>query len=454
MDKLYSSLEKLSNTNTLEFQNSSYQNKFLSVETRSLNFSDEVLAIFEQIYSSCEVDEALTSLKSGEIINDSDNKAVSHLLLRNKVIPFLEKDLPRIKLLKDELIEKNIKNIIILGIGGSYEGPKLLLESFNNFSSKTFNFIFITGSDSTEFIEKTKNLSAQETVFFISSKSLTTTETLEGFELAKNWLGNELKTDSKNNFFVITANEKKAKESFLEENSYFFDNGIGGRYSIWSVVSLPAILHIEDEFLEFQKGGALVDSLISEDKAFKNLIKKISFLDIWNNNLLDFKNRIILAYSWPLRSLPDYYQQLEMESLGKSPGLDSLFKKTSQTIFGGYGPKAQHSYFQQIHQGTSKYCIDLISNKEDLIKSNLVSKQLQAQKILFEKSPDEFKNTSKIVNANALYNHFEISELNAFNLGFLIALWEYRTFISAKLLKINPFDQFGVEAGKKLTKEL
>ena len=177
-------------------------------------------------------------------------------------------------------------------------------------------------------------------------------------------------------------------------------------------------------------------------------------MDIWNNNLLDFKNRIILAYSWPLRSLPDYYQQLEMESLGKSPGLDSLFKKTSQTIFGGYGPKAQHSYFQQIHQGTSKYCIDLISNKEDLIKSNLVSKQLQAQKILFEKSPDEFKNTSKIVNANALYNHFEISELNAFNLGFLIALWEYRTFISAKLLKINPFDQFGVEAGKKLTKEL
>ena len=104
MDKLYSSLEKLSNTNTLEFQNSSYQNKFLSVETRSLNFSDEVLAIFEQIYSSCKVDEALTSLKSGEIINDSDNKAVSHLLLRNKVIPFLEKDLPRIKLLKDELI--------------------------------------------------------------------------------------------------------------------------------------------------------------------------------------------------------------------------------------------------------------------------------------------------------------------------------------------------------------
>ena len=202
------------------------------------------------------------------------------------------------------MIEKNIKNIIILGIGGSYEGPKLLLESFNNFSSKTFNFIFITGSDSTEFIEKTKNLSAQETVFFISSKSLT------------------------------------------KENSYFFDNGIGGRYSIWSVVSLPAILHIEDEFLEFQKGGVLVDSLISEDKAFKNLIKKISFLDIWNNNLLDFKNRIILTYSWPLRSLPDYYQQLEMESLGKSPGLDSLFKKTSQTIFGGYGPKAQHSYFK------------------------------------------------------------------------------------------------------------
>ena len=454
MDKLYSSLEKLSNLNTLEFKNSSYENEFLTVETRSLNFSDEALAIFEQIYSSYKIDEALMSLKSGEIINESDNIPVSHLLLRNEPIPFLEKDLPRIKLLKNNFIKKNIKNIIILGIGGSYEGPKLLLEIFNSLSSEDFNFIFITGSDSSEFEEKTKNLLSQETVFFISSKSLTTIETLESLELAKNWLDNELQKHSKSNFFVITANKEKAKESFLGENSYFFDNGIGGRHSIWSIVSLPAILHIEEEFLEFQKGGALVDSLISEDKAFKNLIKKISFLDIWNNNLLDFKNRIILTYSWLLRSLPDYYQQLEMESLGKSPGLDSLFKKTSQTIFGGYGPKAQHSYFQQIHQGTSKYCIDLISNKEDRVKNNLISKQLEAQKILLEKSPDEFKNTSKIVNANALYNHFEISKLNAFNLGFLIAFWEYRTFISAKLLKINPFDQFGVEAGKKLTEEL
>ena len=454
MDKIYSSLEKLANTNVLGYKNSKYENEFLSLETRSFNFSNEVLTLFEKIYSSHEIDKALMDLKSGEILNESENKSVSHLLLRNKPSSFLQKDLTRVKLLKNKLIKNDIKNIIILGTGGSYEGPKLLLESLKSSSTENFNFIFITGSDEAEFLEKTKNLLAHETVFFISSKSLTTIETLESTKLAQSWLESELQKDSKNNFFVITANEKKAKESFLEENSYFFENSIGGRYSIWSIVSLPAILHFEEEFSEFQKGGALVDNLIHEDQEFKTIVKKISFLDLWNNNLLDFKNRIILTYSWPSRSLPNYFQQLEMESLGKSPALNSPFKNTCQSIFGGYGPKAQHSYFQQIHQGTSKYCIDLISNKEDRLKNNLVSKQLKAQKMLFEKSPDEFANTSKTVNANALYNHFELSKLNGFNLGFLIAFWEYRTFISAKLLNINPFDQFGVEAGKKLTEEL
>ena len=107
--------------------------------------------------------------------------------------------------------------------------------------------------------------------------------------------------------------------------------------------------------------------------------------------------------------------------------------------------------FQELHQGTNKYCVDLISNKKDRIDNNLISKQLSAQKILFEKNLDDFKNTPIEVNANSLFNHFELSDLDAINIGYLIALWEYRTFITANMLGINPFDQFGVEAGKKIS---
>ena len=102
-------------------------------------------------------------------------------------------------------------------------------------------------------------------------------------------------------------------------------------------------------------------------------------------------------------------------------------------------------------QGTNKYCVDLISNKKDRIDNNLISKQLSAQKILFEKNLDEFKNTPIEVNANSLFNHFELSDLDAINIGYLMALWEFSTFITANMLGINPFDQFGVEAGKKIS---
>ena len=217
------------------------------------------------------------------------------------------------------------------------------------------------------------------------------------------------------------------------------------------MISLPALLAADQKIINFIKGGLRFDELFFKNKNLKEFIKKISFQDIWNNNFLNFKNRILLSYSWPIRSLPDYFQQLEMESLGKPNNIDSIFEKTSQIIFGAFGPKAQHSFFQELHQGTNKYCVDLISNKKDRIDNNLISKQLSAQKILFEKNLDEFKNTPIEVNANSLFNHFELSDLDAINIGYLIALWEYRTFITANMLGINPFDQFGVEAGKKIS---
>jgi len=158
-----------------------------------------------------------------------------------------------------------------------------------------------------------------------------------------------------------------------------------------------------------------------------------------------------LSYSWKLRSFADYVQQLEMESLGKQPKKDSIFQKTGQIIFGGYGPIAQHSYFQLLHQGTQDICADIIASKENL-KSLAYAQAITQAKILSDGAKDLLKAEEKI-NGNIPLNLFLLNKVDAFTLGYLIATWEHRTYITAAMLEINPFDQFGVSAGKIYTKK-
>ena len=455
MKKLLSSFEELSKLKPSNSIESSYSDQFIKFKSYNMNYSNEVKSLFNKIDKEINVDESLEALISGDLVNESENRAAFHPKLRNQSEQFLKTGFPKIKKLKDELITNNKKNIVILGIGGSYEGSNLLLEALKSFSNEIFNFYFINGPDDNEFHEVMNGLPASETTFIVSSKSLTTHETLESLKHAKKWLKkNSYEESVKSNFIVLTANEKKAKTLFKEKNIFLIDDEIGGRYSVWSNISIPAILDLEENYIKFLEGGNEVDKLITSDKSFKEFIKDLSYKDIWENNFLNFNNRILLSYSWPLRSFPNYAQQLEMESLGKPANPKSIFKKTSQTIFGGFGPKAQHSYFQQLHQGTENYSVDFFSNIEDRVDEKLISKQLQAQLTLFKNCPEELKGSKEEVKANVNFNHFELAKIDPFHLGYLIALWEYRTFITAKILQINPFDQFGVEAGKKLTEKL
>ena len=455
MKKLLSSFEELSKLKPSNSIESSYSDQFIKFKSQNIVYSNEVKALFNKIDKEIDIDESIEALISGDLVNESENRAAFHPKLRNQSEQFLKTGFPKIKKLKDELITNNKKNIVILGIGGSYEGSNLLLEALKSFSNEFFNFYFINGPDDNEFHEVMNGLPASETTFIVSSKSLTTHETLESLKHAKKWLKkNSYEESVKSNFIVLTANEKKAKTLFKEKNIFLIDEEIGGRYSIWSNISIPAILDLEENYIKFLQGGNEVDRLITSDKSFKEFIKDLSYKDIWENNFLNFNNRILLSYSWPLRSFPNYAQQLEMESLGKPANPKSIFKKTSQTIFGGFGPKAQHSYFQQLHQGTENYSVDFFSNSEDRVDEKLISKQLQAQLTLLKNCPEELKGSKEEVKANVNLNHFELAKIDPFHLGYLIALWEYRTFITAKILQINPFDQFGVEAGKKLTEKL
>jgi glucose-6-phosphate isomerase len=207
---------------------------------------------------------------------------------------------------------------------------------------------------------------------------------------------------------------------------------------------------IENNFMSFLQGGGIADSLLSgnstDARKYQKLIKTLAFSDIWHSNFCNKKNRVVLSYNWKLRSFANYIQQLEMESLGKPPNKESIFHETGQTIFGGFGSTAQHSYFQLLHQGTSQCSADIIYSPT--VQSPLSNAQAKGQASLLSSLQKKSSNLQELTNGNIPVNLFVLPQLTLRELGFLLATWEHRVFVTASLLQINPFDQFGVAAGK------
>ena len=232
-----------------------------------------------------------------------------------------------------------------------------------------------------------------------------------------------------------------------------FPESVGGRYSIWSPISLSAGL--ENNFSTFLEGGSAADKMMlgnsKEDKQYQKFIKILAFSDLWFSNFKNKQNRIVLSYNWKLRSLTNYIQQLEMESLGKRSNPKSLIKMTGQSIFGGFGSNAQHSYFQLLHQGTQEICADIITTMND-IDSLAYAQAITQSKLLSFGANDSLDNHEKI-NGNVPLNIFLLKNVDPFTIGYLIATWDHRTYVSDVMLEINPFDQFGVNAGKIYTKK-
>ena len=441
----------------------SYEDECISYKSLFPVFGRKDFIELDKTYNQLDIDTEIKKLFSEHKINTTEDQAALHHVYRsaygeqvsNVSSHFYEiakSSIEECINLKPKLLQNNIKNIVTIGIGGSFEGPKFLLETLTQKYERSFNHIFLTGPDIQEFIDKIEPLNKTETFFIVSSKSFSTDETMQSFNLARNWIGTDF--EFKDHFICITSQFEKAKTfGFDETNSIQFPNEIGGRYSIWSPISLASILELEDDFLDFLKGGSKADINLNLNNNYLEFIKTIVFSDIWNNNF-DKKNiRVLLAYSWRLRFFTDYIQQLEMESIGKSANPCSRFKETGQTIFGGFGSTAQHSYFQLLHQGTSSFCSDIISVETDKKNSELLFAQSQAQANLLAFGADVDLKDYEKVNGQSPVNLFSLKELSPYNLGYLIAFWEHRVYITSRMLQINPFDQYGVSAGKIFTKK-
>jgi glucose-6-phosphate isomerase len=444
---IFSELKKLSKSNNsfkkLSFK---FESELLDYYPYLKSFSSQHYKLFEELAHKLNLQGSINDLFDGEIVNKTENRQALHHQYRNNQTAsefnFKKITDPFIKRIKKD----GFKNIITFGIGGSYEGPKLLQE-FTNKESFKFNYYFVSGPDKDEFNSILKPIRDQKNFYIFSSKSLSTDETLACLR----WLGTKRNST---NSIVITANIEKAKALGFSENCIVpFQETVGGRYSIWSPISLSAAL--ENNFSKFLKGGLSADRMLlggaKIDLQYQKFIKILAFSDLWFNNFLIKKNRAVLSYNWKLRSLQSYIQQLEMESLGKKPNPKSIFKETGQTIFGGFGSTAQHSFFQLLHQGTAEFCADIIYSTST--NSPLSSAQAEGQASLLSSDFQRSANILEKTNSNSPVNLFHLNKLSLEGLGFLLATWEHRVFVTACMLQINPFDQYGVAAGKLIAKK-
>ena len=428
---------------TLSFK---FESEFLDYQPYLKNFSSKHYKLFEELAHKLNLQASIYDLFNGGIVNKTENRQALHHQYRmnQSALEFNFKKItgPFIKRIK----KHGFKNIITFGIGGSYEGPKLLQEYTNKQPSK-FNYFFVSGPDRDEFNTILKPLRGQKNFYIFLSKSLLTDETLSCLR----WLGAQRNST---NSIVITANTEKAKTLGFNENCIVpFPETVGGRYSIWSPISLSAAL--ENNFSKFLKGGFSADKMLlgtkKKDREYQKFIKILAYSDLWFSNFKNKKNRVVLSYNWKLRSLANYIQQLEMESLGKQANPRSIFQQTGQSIFGGFGSTAQHSYFQLLHQGTLEFCSDIVYSTS--INSPLLGAQAKGQATILS---SDFKGSANLLektNSNSPVNLFHLNKLSLESLGFLLSTWEHRVFVAACMLQINPFDQFGVSAGKKIAQK-
>ena len=441
----------------------SYSNNCLEYRSLLRGFNNNLFLIFKTYYDNLKVAQSIQSLFKGDIVNESENQAALHHIYRDlyasspnchasrDLVESYRLNIERCIALKQDLIKKGIKNIVSIGIGGSFEGPKLLIETLTCEHKRNFNHIFLTGPDRVEFNEIIKPLNQEDTFFIVCSKTFSTDETLQSMALSREWLENKCNADE--HFIAITSNSDRAKNFGFKDNIIELPDEIGGRYSIWSPISASAILELGEDFKNFLIGGHEADDLFLNNNEYNQFINLLCFSDIWYNNFDKKHIRVLLLYSWKMRFFSDYAQQLEMESIGKQANPDSIFKNTGQIIFGGFGSTAQHSYFQLLHQGTAKVCADIFTTENNKDSNKLLYAQSQAQSNLLANGPNKDLKSHEQVNGNIPINLFSLKALNPKTLGFLIATWEHRTYVTAKMLQINPFDQFGISAGKIFTKK-
>jgi glucose-6-phosphate isomerase len=431
------------------------------------HLDDGLVAAFAELAGRQGLNEKRDALFAGAIVNPSEGRAATHVAERGQGSPeavrVAARGHERMRSLADA-VEAGafgpVSAILHIGIGGSALGPELLLDSLGR-SIGEIGVSVLSNIDPEAFADATDPLDPESTLIAAVSKTFTTTETLQNLRSALAWLKEAGVEDPYGRVIAITADPRAAIEFGIDETRILpFDVGVGGRYSLWSPVGFSAALALGWEtFEELLEGAAAMDRHFRLAEPAANMPLLAAFADQLYVQKFRAETRAVFAYDERLRLLPDYLQQLEMESNGKSVTADDkpLGRPSAPITWGGVGTDAQHAVFQLLHQGTHLVPVEFVvvaaGGDEPAGHHRMLLLNAFAQgAALMAGDPDgtgERAFPGDRPSATIL-----LERLDARTMGALLAFYEHRAFANAVLLGINPFDQFGVELGKKLASAL
>jgi glucose-6-phosphate isomerase len=451
--------------------------------------TEETLRLLLDLARESMLTERRDAMFAGERINVSENRAVLHAALRMPKDETLVLDgvdvVAEVHRVLDQMSRfaeairggtwrghtgKAIRNVVNIGIGGSDLGPVMAYEALRHFSQRDLTFRFVSNVDATDFVEAVRDLEADETLFIISSKTFGTLETLTNAQSARTWLLDHLhdeKAVAKHFVAVSTNAEKVAAFGIDVANMFVFWDWVGGRYSMESAIGLSTMIAIGPErFSEMLAGFHELDEHFRTAPLEANLPVLHGLLAVWNRDFLGFPTLGVMPYDQYLHRLPAYLQQLTMESNGKHVTLngDRVTYETGPIYWGEPGTNGQHSFYQLIHQGTTKIPVDFIGfatslnplgEHHDILMSNIFA---QAEALAFGKTEAELRSEGaderalkhRVMEGNRPSSVLLAEGLSPRLLGSLIALYEHSVFVQGTIWKIDSFDQWGVELGKQL----
>ncbi len=458
--------------------------------------ADTLMLLFD-LAAQCSLKEAIECMFTGKRINETEDREVLHVALRNRsgapvvaageeIMPAVEAELSRMKAFSEQVRSgawkgftgKPIRDIVNIGIGGSDLGPVMVTECLRSYARPGLSVHFVSNVDGTHLAETLKPLDPETTLFMIASKTFTTQETMTNAFSARTWFL-ERARDSVHvarHFVAISTNTAKVKEFGIHpENMFVFWDWVGGRYSLWSAIGLSIACAVGvDRFEELLKGAHAMDRHFRETPFERNIPVILALIGVWYTNFFGAETEAILPYDQYMHRFPAYFQQGNMESNGKS--VDRSGRRvdyaTGPVIWGEPGTNGQHAFYQLIHQGTRLVPADflapavshnpigshhpiLLSNffaQTEALMNGKTAEEAAAELRRGGRSEEEVRRLAphKVFEGNRPTNSILFRKLTPRTLGSLIAIYEHKIFVQGVIWNIFSFDQWGVELGKQL----
>ena len=503
-NKLQASAERLRGVHLREllqseqrFDKLSFNAAHLLLDLSRQRIDDQVFAELLELADERQLEKAIRSLLSGEIVNPTENRPALHSALRmppgselivdnDNLVDGVQATLERMSEFVDKIHAgqwrgysgRAISEVVNIGVGGSDLGPLMVCEALHEFKPQTaegINIHFVSSMDGSQLSNLLLELNPETTLFVLSSKSFGTLDTLANAATAIDWLversGLNRELLIQQHFIGVTASPEKAIAwGIAEESILKFWDWTGGRYSLWSGIGLPIALTIGMQgFRDLLAGAHAMDSHFAQAPYKENLPVLMALMGIWNINFQDIHAHAILPYDGRLAHLPAYLEQLEMESNGKSVKHDGELtdQRTCPILWGEIGPNAQHAFYQLLHQGTESVMSDFIvparryeGREAGLLEQHqlaLANCLAQARVLALGDAAlndDSERPPWQRYAGNQPSSVILMETLNPESLGSLIALYEHKVYVQAVIWGINPFDQWGVELGKKVANDL